>query len=61
MKQAFRSWNDLSKKKSPSALGQYDQGNALLRSTRARGTDSQDWAAMLERMYLRWAELKVTN
>ena len=39
--------------------GQYDQGNALLAMhAGAGGTDSQDWAAMLERMYLRWAELK---
>jgi peptide chain release factor 2 len=37
--------------------GPYDRQNALLTvSSGAGGTDSQDWAAMLERMYLRWAE-----
>lgn len=37
--------------------GSYDKGNALLTiNAGAGGTDSQDWAAMLERMYLRWAE-----
>ncbi len=37
--------------------GPYDKGNALLTiNAGAGGTDSQDWAAMLERMYLRWAE-----
>jgi peptide chain release factor 2 len=37
--------------------GPYDADDALLAiHAGAGGTDSQDWAAMLERMYLRWAE-----
>jgi len=37
--------------------GEYDDRNALLSiHAGAGGTESQDWAALLMRMYLRWAE-----
>jgi peptide chain release factor 2 len=37
--------------------GEYDAGDALVTvNAGAGGTDSQDWAEMLLRMYLRWAE-----
>jgi peptide chain release factor 2 len=38
-------------------LGEYDSRNAMLAlHAGAGGTESQDWASMLLRMYLRWAE-----
>jgi peptide chain release factor 2 len=50
--------SDLDKRAFTTMLsGPYDAGGALLAiHAGAGGTDSQDWAAMLERMYLRWAE-----
>lgn len=39
--------------------GKYDHDSAILAiHAGAGGTDSQDWAAMLERMFLRWAEAR---
>lgn len=37
--------------------GPYDRDNAIVNiHAGAGGTDSQDWTAMLQRMYLRWAD-----
>ena len=51
---------DLDKRSFTAMLsGSYDDDDALLAiHAGAGGTDSQDWAAMLERMYLRWADAR---
>jgi peptide chain release factor 2 len=39
--------------------GKFDRDSAILAiHAGAGGTDSQDWAAMIQRMYLRWAEAR---
>ena len=39
--------------------GEYDEADAILTiNAGAGGTDAQDWASMLLRMYMRWAETK---
>ena len=50
--------SDLDKRSFTTMLsGPYDHDDAILAiHAGAGGTDSQDWAAMLQRMYLRWAE-----
>lgn len=58
-----RELNEL--KKALHFTGKFDHGNAILRITAGvGGTEAMDWAGMLERMYLRWAErkgMKVSN
>lgn len=42
--------------------GEYDANNAILTlHAGAGGTEAQDWAQMLLRMYVRWAEKIITN
>lgn len=54
LKKELESW-ELRKKLS----GDYDESDAILTvNAGAGGTDAQDWAEMLFRMYLRWAELR---
>lgn len=46
-------------KKALRFTGKFDHGDAILRITAGvGGTEAMDWASMLERMYLRWADKK---
>ena len=56
----FRIETELGKRSLDALLnGKYDKGDTLLTiNAGAGGTDSQDWAAILMRMYLRWIERK---
>lgn len=51
---------EIDKRETRALLGEpYDAEDAILAiHAGAGGTDSQDWAAMLQRMYLRWIEAK---
>ncbi len=42
--------------------GEYDSADCYLDiQAGSGGTEAQDWASMLERMYLRWAESRVSK
>jgi peptide chain release factor 2 len=54
----LRSWRKRWRRPgSPLLSGEYDSYNAILTfHPGAGGTEAQDWASMLYRMYTRWAE-----
>ena len=57
MKEFFQTYEDIRMKTLLS--GEYDRNNAIVSlHAGAGGTESCDWAAMLYRMYIRWADKK---